>query len=177
MPIELKGHDRAFELTPADWARVLELAHQYGWKHTGPEPPDSSEIAPTCGVSYDPLKSWDGDDYGLSGYTITEDDANNLAAALDKALNNISPDNTITRVNGQKVSEFGVNTTSQFRYFRGPNSNFLVAESRSYQVQAGAALEDYFSGDMRDCITSIVAFCRGGSFIIAVPPQAQEPLN
>ena len=70
------------------WAKALELAQIYGWKPLGTRPPSDIDF-------YDLCAEWDGRYLTNDGQTVKAEDARLLAAALERALNDV-PDEKIS---------------------------------------------------------------------------------
>jgi hypothetical protein len=72
------------------WCKMLELAYEYGWQPAGTEPgqwcdPETGELVEQ--MSPDP-DEWNGGYLSNDNQWVTEEDAANIAEALERALEN-----------------------------------------------------------------------------------------
>jgi len=86
--IELWGECGDFAITPRLWRTILSVAQYYGWEPTGTLPPDpdyvDEQLVELCDRVF-----WDGRYYPGCLQRIIERDAQALAAALTRALDDI----------------------------------------------------------------------------------------
>jgi hypothetical protein len=73
MGYDLVSGERYFRWSIYNYGKILRFAIDYGWEPKGTVSSDDPD--------------WKGDYFGQSGQTVTSEDANNLADALDRALN------------------------------------------------------------------------------------------
>jgi len=73
-----RGNDE-FYCNGVVWGYLLRLAHQYGWEPQGTEGPD-------WGDEWAPFGDWDGGYVTNDHQIVKAEDAQNMAAALKKAL-------------------------------------------------------------------------------------------
>ncbi len=75
------------------WSHILKLAYWYGWKPKGTEAP---EDMPGLGHRLDPDDpDWNGSYFSNGGQFVTDRDANSIAAALERALDDIPDHDTM----------------------------------------------------------------------------------
>src|SRR5206468_127549 len=70
------------------WVKLLRLAEHYGWRPSGTTLPNSE-------LAWMPGGRWNGNYTTNDGQTVTTADANALASALEKAVQDIPSDDTI----------------------------------------------------------------------------------
>jgi hypothetical protein len=122
--------------TQTFWPRLLALAEKNGWQPKGTSAPK------------DYKETWDGSYWYNSGEIVAEEDAANLATALEKALPTL-PEKEITI----PKAEFATDPST--RLPRIANWDNIP-------------LEHFFSGPFgRKSIEEFIAFCRKGSFEIS----------
>jgi hypothetical protein len=88
MGMDLHGAAGYFRFNNWSWYQVLELAYEYGWKPAGTEPgqwcdPETGELDEQ--LSPDP-DEWDGTYFSNDHQWVTDEDAANIADALERAL-------------------------------------------------------------------------------------------
>lgn len=93
------GNGEVLRFPSAYWAKLLELAYEYGWQPAGTELGGLESVDDTA--DDDPFHhaalaeqngGWNGTYTSNDGQLITAEDANAIAEALERALND-SPDN------------------------------------------------------------------------------------
>jgi len=128
--LSIYGSCGEFAVSLCTWQRVLTLAERYGWKPEGTAAPDEMAIEAEIWKG-DPAE-WDGAYFPSYGQQVTESDAKNLAAALERALPDIPDYDAIgeracERRNGggwlDNVPDVGVNPLEAFS---GKNKEMLV---------------------------------------------------
>jgi len=72
----LKNRQEEFHVTTWHWRPLLRLAEKYGWEHPGTLRP----------FDYPKDKEWNGNYWWNSGQIVTNEDAKNLAQALERSL-------------------------------------------------------------------------------------------
>ena len=105
---DLSEDDKYFRWNIWGWSPILMLAARYGWEPEGTIIPRlSEEEAKKHNVSdedrdrhNEECDDWEGDYFGNNGQLVTEEDALNMAKALEDSLDDI-PDQPIP-VPGQK---------------------------------------------------------------------------
>lgn len=89
MGMDLSGKGGSFRFNNATWREVLKLAYYYGWKPAGTEAgqwidPETGELIEQ--MSPDP-ETWESMDYFSNSFQwVTDEDAANIADALERAL-------------------------------------------------------------------------------------------
>lgn len=152
--MEFTLHNRErFSMT--GWSKVLELAEINGWIPAGTEPnPDLFPDGITTG-------------YGSNeGQLVTELDAANIAAALERALDDIPDiDTAAHRINL---------SAGNIEKFSEDNGEFRVDAALIEAIpdliinRDNNTLNpfDFFSGSKKQHIRDFIAFCRKGAFSI-----------
>jgi hypothetical protein len=117
-----------FAVPARAWQLMLILADRYGWETRGTKPPD--ELAIDAGL-WRANSDWDGRYLPAYGQQVTEQDARDLAAALERALPDI-PDHEALESKGDDNSNvWGWFETSPnievnpFEAFSGRNKELL----------------------------------------------------
>jgi hypothetical protein len=115
---------------------VLTLAHEFGgWEPLGTEPPESWE-----------WREWSGSYQSNDYQRVTEEDARNLADALERAL----PD------------------VPRHRAWEGPAGGCTWLPDGTRVALPEANPLEYFSGpEGRQCMEEFIRYCRAGEFMIA----------
>ena len=80
----LKNRQGELHVTTWHWRPLLRLAEKYGWEHPGTLRP----------FDYPKDKEWNGNYWWNSGQIVTNEDAKNLAQALEKSLTHVPDKNT-----------------------------------------------------------------------------------
>ncbi len=142
MSVDLFGKQGHMPFNNLGWSKMLELAERHGWQPKGTQPPDmeGTQIV-TNGSSDD---DWDGNYYTNDWQGVSPEDAANIAAALERALEDI-PDHDAME--------------DKIRFIKDePVVDWDTADNTS-------AVE-WFSGARRTRVKQFIAFCRGGGFSI-----------
>ena len=111
-----KGGDTQFNIF--SWNRILKLAYWYGWQPMGTEAPDWEEIYGTPihpDYKHPKHSDWNGTYFSNEGQFVADRDAGNIAAALERAFDDI-PDHDCS------ISVFDAPTAqdiSPIEYFSG----------------------------------------------------------
>jgi hypothetical protein len=125
-----------FAVPARAWQRMLALAQIYGWQSQGTAPPD--ELAIDAEMWKGDPSDWDGRYFPSYGQQVTEVDAKDLAAALERALPDI-PDHD---ARGNKAER------------KDDDTGWLAtADSRVNALEA-------FSGPSKEIFRSFIAHCR-----------------
>jgi hypothetical protein len=97
MGMDLSGRGGYFRFSNSAWCAVLELAYEYGWEPAGTEAPEFTFYAPD-GVTVDEAqtrewrqhyRNWDGSYFGNAFQVVCDEDAANIAEALERALDDV----------------------------------------------------------------------------------------
>lgn len=95
-PIEdlsVYGQCGEFDVPARAWRLMLVLAERYGWEPCGTAPPD--ELAIDAGLWRGEPWDWDGRYISAYGQHLTEEDASNFGAALERALPDVPDDDAL----------------------------------------------------------------------------------
>jgi hypothetical protein len=133
------------------WRRFLSLAFQYGWEPAGTEAPDLPEDLQT---SVD-VKEWAGGYFSNDYQWVTDQDAANLADALERALPDIPPE-----APNHKLEPASFPNGEIQRIPPGIGEPVMVLKKGEYLNDF-----EYFGGGQDD-IRSVIAFCRVGGFVL-----------
>jgi hypothetical protein len=94
MGMNLSGKGGYFRFSNNAWHAALQLAREHGWEPAGTEVPEVTAHAPD-GTTVDEEATrmerqtygdWDGDYFYNDGQIVTDEDARNIADALERAL-------------------------------------------------------------------------------------------
>jgi len=88
MGFDLLGTKENFCVGWVGWRTVYNLAIENGWKPTGTKPPNKETMAQLHGgpPSHPLSDDWDGSYFSSDFQIVTEEDATNMADALDRSL-------------------------------------------------------------------------------------------
>jgi hypothetical protein len=131
---------------------MLGLAHQYGWEPAGTEPPewretfrhpDGTPISEGLAEQFRAVaEDWDGG-YSTNDYqVVTDEDAANIADALERALEHIPDERTVGMLAASKDGAVDIDTSRHLSSL------------------------DWFSGGGKETVREFVAYCRAGGFAI-----------
>jgi len=153
MGMELRGMGGCFRFSHEDWRNALELARMHGWEPMGTVAPNISRMFTTEqeeklgaeGIARKQAEfeaKWERYNYfSNSGQNVSEEDAHNLADAVEKALEDIPR---------HRAREGGAGWLPQ-PIEKNPKANLV----------------EYFSGsEGREHLEKFVTFCRAGAFCI-----------
>ena len=139
------------------WANMLYLANQYGWQPQGTVLSDDTESG-----------RWDGDYFGNEGQTITAEDANALADALEKALDDI-PDREVYASLTTEVIDF-VSADQLCELVLEHDYVLLGADPhlKKATIDKAGYLNPFvhLSGSYKLAVKDLIALCREGAFFI-----------
>ena len=147
------------------WEAVLDLAMRYGWRPVGTVSPQRAVVEHII---------WDGSYAANSGQTVTTEDAEMMAAALEKALPDIPSREAI--VDKTANPESYVNTNLSSEPIRATDiKDYFRQLSKIYAVIVGG----YFTPDTWDTLNcfeklaavkpklkDFITYLRGGAFEI-----------
>jgi hypothetical protein len=97
MGMDLRGEGGYFRFSQGAWRAVLELAREHGWEPAGTKPPEWTVYAPD-GVTVDEVATraerrryanWDGGYFWNEYQVVSDEDAVNIADALERALDDV----------------------------------------------------------------------------------------
>jgi hypothetical protein len=103
MGMDLRGEGGDFHLDIVTWRMVLTLAIDHGWKPAGTEPPDIAFLRKDGTVDKEKTTAYrqayedrDTTNYYTNDFQwVTEEDAANIADALERALTHVPNERTI----------------------------------------------------------------------------------
>jgi hypothetical protein len=153
MGMDLGGKGGYFRFNNATWREVLKLAYDYGWKPAGTEPgrwiDEMGELDKQ--MCPDP-ETWESMDYFSNGYQwVTDEDAGNIAEALERALEDIPDEDTV-----------GVLAASlSFDPVGGEVSGIDTEQEKNLTPL------DWFSGEYKQMVREFIDYCRAGEFFIS----------
>jgi hypothetical protein len=136
------------------WAKALELARMYGWQPMG-------TLSPSEHNFYEIGADWSGTYLTNDGQMVKAEDAYSLAAALEKALDDIPDD----KVKIDWSSKFWEDDLPEWL---SPEEKEMIAEELEDGLLdlIGVHPLQYFAGDEKYYLTRFIKFCRLGSFIV-----------
>ncbi len=120
MGMSLAGRGgRHFGCNHFTWGCFLALAYRYGWQPMGTEAPDWEGInGPPINPDYK-HPDWDGTYFSNDGQFVTDRDASNIAAALERALDDIPDDDAV--VEDEQMAD----KPSLIEYFSGEGKTWV----------------------------------------------------
>jgi hypothetical protein len=177
MSMNLAGGKSSFRWNNRGWAWVLRLADSFGWEPAGTV--QSGQILGENGevlVDWD-KEGWSGNYFSNECQEVTEEDAGELAAALERALQHVGTAVRIEEksdsacapvVGGEEILKAAERSVAELVQ-SDPTVRRRRSEGESVASQnlPGAQdLEWLRDPDLRERILSFIRFCREGSFII-----------
>ena len=137
------------------WAKALELAELYGWKPMGTRPPLHLDF-------YQLGAEWDGRYFTNDGQAVKREDALLLAAALERALGDISDANISMDWN------LALRQDDDLPEWLSPEERAFIEEELQDGLLdiMGTSPLDYFAGNEKRHLKEFIRFCRLGSFEI-----------
>lgn len=148
MSIRLTGLAGSFRFDLPGWYFIQELAADHGWEPAGTLAPDDWEE--------EAEEEWDGGYLSPDGQQVTDEDAGNLADALERALGDI-PDHD-ARVH--KPAGYPL-PRAMIRLLRDmPGDNPPPGPEQCLNAR------EWFSGKRKQAVRDFIAFCQRGSFTI-----------
>ncbi len=94
MGMDLCGRDGGIRFNNLTWSQILNLADRYGWQPMGTEAPAWEVLGADPPIHAD-YPDWDGTYFSNDGQFVTDRDASNIAAALERALDDIPEHDTM----------------------------------------------------------------------------------
>lgn len=153
-----------FHLTGLGWDRVLSLAHQYGWEPRGTRPGAPAYMYCMTEAEEKELdQNWNGNYVTNDGEIVTPEDAAAMAAALEKALDDIPEHNAARHKEmtlAESMAEQGC-PPDRIAQMNPAVANMLIIRG----VETMNNFE-FFSGQTKDVLIRFIAFCREGAFEI-----------
>jgi hypothetical protein len=174
MGMDLSGKGGYFRFSIHRWRAALGLAHEHGWEPAGTKPPEFTVYAPD-GVTVDEVRTrverqryadWDGDYFYNDGRLVTDEDARNIADALERALDLVPEEGNFAKP---------LLTATQWQALvHGELSDEEISEALDRYVKHQAECPPqippqtpayYFAGQ-KDYLREFITFCRAGGFSI-----------
>ncbi len=137
------------------WSKALDLAELYGWQPLGTQPPSVYDF-------HQLNAEWDGTYFTNDGQMIKAQDASSLAAALEKALEDIPDANPRMDWNLKLWLE------DDLPEWLSPDERELIDDGLKDSLLdiMGVNPLEYFAGDEKYNLKRFIRFCRLGNFII-----------
>ena len=160
MGMDLRGAGGAEWFSVTSWRKVLELAHEYGWKPAGTEPcrwydAETGELDEQ--MSPDP-DEWDGTYFSNDLQYVTDEDAANIADALERALDDIPDFDTAEKW----VELTPSNTPPSYPLERAMVEQGLEVFGPNLSLTS----VEFFSGEAKQKVKDFISYCRAGGFCI-----------
>ena len=152
MGMDLHGRGSYHHFNMTSWRYVLGLAHSYGWQPAGTEPPSMTvyyvdgTVDERLTAQYAELaEDWNRYDYFTNSFQqVTDEDAANLADALERALTDVPEERTVAMRAASQPPHRGV----------------------PLDVVEHLTPLDWFSGE-RERLEEFISYCRAGGFRIS----------
>jgi hypothetical protein len=173
MGMDLSGKGGDFRFSHQNWRAILELAHEYGWEPAGTKPPEFIVYAPD-GVTVDEVATrswrqryanWDGGYFSNDYQVVCDEDAANIADALERALDDVPDEggggHVLTPAQYQAAQRDELSqedldkATEQFMERRAASPPQIPPQTPAW----------YFAGE-KDYLREFITFCRAGEFAI-----------
>jgi len=158
MGMDLHGASGYERFTNTSWSKILELAYEYGWKPQGTEPgewyDENGELDKQLSPNPD---EWDGTYFSNDYQLVTDEDAANIADALQRALDDIPDFDT-----DEKRVEYGPGELPTSQVERSFVEQGLVINVPN----ASLSPVEYFSGEAKQMVRDFIRFCQAGGFRI-----------
>jgi hypothetical protein len=158
MGMDLSGAGGYFRFSITSWGHVLQLAHDHGWEPAGTEPPMITVYEPDGTVDEEGTRlhreaeeDWDGGYFWNSYQSVIDEDAANIADALERALDDVPDQPTV-----------GMEAASRTHDLPGVGKIAVVGSEQSEYLTP----LDWFSGEGKQQIREFIAYCRVGGFSI-----------
>jgi len=137
------------------WTKALELARLYGWQAKGTRPPSDLNF-------YELNAEWHGTYLTNDGQTVKTEDAYWLAAALQKALEDIPEVTAPIDWHSALVGE------DDLPEWLSPEEQALIEEELQDGLLdiLGVHPLEFFAGNEKQELKRLIRFCRLGSFDI-----------
>ena len=142
----LASKNKNFSCKLITFHKVLNFAYLFWWHPSGTKPPTYDHD----GYVVIDNSDWDGDYFGNSFQTVTEEDAKEIAVSLQKALQYI-PDTYEEETLGELVDEDWFPGREEF--------NQMVEEEKDQFLSTFIGLDDY--------LEKFIDFCEDRGFLIS----------
>ena len=161
---DLSGPKGTFHFDLADWHCVVELAEDNGWKPAGTvfDEPPAEPIIFGCGDDPEAHERAEREDrflrdyFSNDGQMVTDEDAEALAAALERSLPDIPDHDAIGHKDKRNVLPRRI---AKFIHIM-PGLEPSPAPEETISAQ------EWFSGERKQRLVEFIAFCRAGGFNI-----------
>ena len=139
------------------WVKVLNLAMSYGWQPLGTR---RSSVIESYTFDTEEWDEWDGTYLTNDGQTVIARDALALAAALERALDDI-PDFKIQRLAATEKADDRPRPLS-------PVERAILEAGLEDHLRGLLEIHpfEYFAGDKKLHLVAFIRFCKLGSFTI-----------
>lgn len=159
MGMDLHGASGYERFSYTSWCEILGLAYEYGWKPQGTEAgqwyDENGKLIKQ--LSPDP-DEWDGDYFSNNFQLVTEEDAANIADALERALDDIPDFDT-----DEKRVEYGPSELPT-----SPVERSLVEQGFVINVpNASLSPVEYFSGEAKQMVRDFTGSAEPGGSVLA----------
>lgn len=158
MGMDLSGAGGNEYFSNVAWYKILKLAYEYGWQPQGTEAgqwyDENGEL--NRQLSPDP-EEWDGTYFSNDFQWVTDEDAANIADALERALDDV-PDVDA----GEKEVVYGPDDLPENPLERS------LAEQGYPVIVPNSSLSplEFFSGEAKQWVRDFIKFSRAGGFRI-----------
>ena len=149
MGMDLRGAGGTERFSVTSWCKVLQLAQEYGWQPAGTQAPTFALVEGTT----ETVEDWDGTYLSNSFQRVTDEDAANIAEALQRALSDIPDFDTDEKwVELTPSNPFERMMVEQGFQMSGPNPSLTPIE--------------FFSGEAKQKVKNFIEYCQAGGFCI-----------
>ena len=158
MGMDLNGAGGYVRFSNTCWSKIRKLAYDYGWKPQGTEPAQFYDengglIKQLCPAP----DTWSGTYLSNDLQWVTDEDAANIADALQRALDDIPDFDT-----DEKRVEYGPGELPT-----SPIERSFVEQGLVINVpNASLSPVEYFSGEAKQLVRDFIRFCQAGGFRI-----------
>jgi hypothetical protein len=173
--MDLSGKGGYFRFSNNAWCAALELAHAHGWEPAGTVAPEVTVYAPdgttvdeeATRIERQAYEDWTGDYFCNGHQLVADEDARNIADALERALDYVpeegdfaepllTPTQWQTLARGERLPEEEISEAlNQYMEHQAERPPQIPPQTPAW----------YFAGQ-RDWLREFITFCRAGSFSI-----------
>jgi hypothetical protein len=152
MTINVCGAAGEMEFTHTSWGYLLQLAEEYDWEPYGTLPPRIGRLTdphiPEEAWEYEEHPEWGGGYHSNDFQSVTDEDAANLVAALERALPDISDEDLMAayETTTPEVAALGL---------------------RAFPSDLEVDPREWFSGPSKHKVQRFIEFCKAGGFTIS----------
>jgi hypothetical protein len=172
--MDLSGKGGYFRFSNYAWYAALALAREHGWEPAGTKTPEVTVYAPD-GTTVDEVATrmkrqaygdWDGDYFYNDGRLVTDEDARNIADALERALDLVPEEGDfaeplLTPAQWQAVARDELSEEEI-----GEALNRYVKHRAERPPQIPPQTPAWYFAGQRDWLREFITFCRAGGFSI-----------